>query len=212
MPRLPASSLLRQGFGEQAAGASVAGSKPSSSVRFFILAIGDPTRFRRKRDVAANLGLVPRRDQSVETDKLMRISKAGDAYPRRLPAGAAQSIPGPFGPDTALKREGLGLAERGGPRAKRKAVAAVARNLAVWLLALWHDEALSETDGPAARAFPTEEHGIEPNREPGSAWLPGPHHPARRFLLRQGDEGPASRAASDLTRASAPRWSLIQTA
>jgi transposase len=30
----------------------------------FILTVGDPTRFKRKRDVAAFLGLVPRRDQS----------------------------------------------------------------------------------------------------------------------------------------------------
>lgn len=116
----------------------------------FILTIGDPTRFRRKRDVAAYLGLVPRRDQSGETDKQMRISKAGDTYLRRLLVSAAQYILGPFGPDTALKRKGLRLAERGGPRAKRKAVVAVARNLAVLLLTLWHDEALYEADGLAA--------------------------------------------------------------
>jgi transposase len=34
----------------------------------FILTIGDPTRFARKRDVGAFLGLVPRRDQSGETE------------------------------------------------------------------------------------------------------------------------------------------------
>ena len=39
----------------------------------FILTIGDPARFPRKRDVAAFLGLVPRRDQSGETDKQLRI-------------------------------------------------------------------------------------------------------------------------------------------
>ena len=36
---------------------------------------------------------------------------------------------------------GLKLAERGGPRARKKAVVAVARKLAVLLLALWRDEA-----------------------------------------------------------------------
>jgi len=106
----------------------------------FILTIGDPTRFKRKRDVAAYLGLVPRRDQSGDTDKQLRISKAGDAYLRRLLVSAAQYILGPFGPDCVLKRKGLELAERGGQRAKKKAVVAVARKLAVLLLTLWHDE------------------------------------------------------------------------
>lgn len=116
----------------------------------FILTIGDPTRFQRKRDVAAFLGLVPKRDQSGETDKQLRISKAGNTYLRKLLVGCAQYILGPFGPDTALKRKGLNIAERGGPRAKRKAVVAVARNLAVLLLTLWHDEALYEADRGAA--------------------------------------------------------------
>lgn len=116
----------------------------------FILTIGDPTRFERKRDVAAFLGLVPRRDQSGETDKQLRITKAGDSYVRKLLVGAAQYILGPFGPDTDLKRKGLKLAERGGPRAKRKAVVAVARNLAVLLLTLWYDEAEYEANRSAA--------------------------------------------------------------
>lgn len=116
----------------------------------FILTIGDPTRFRRKRDVAAFLGLVPRRDQSGETDKQLRISKAGNSYLRKLLVGCAQHILGPFGQDTALKRKGLKLTEKGGPRAKRKAVVAVARNLAVLLLTLWHDEAIYESHRGAA--------------------------------------------------------------
>jgi transposase len=116
----------------------------------FILTIGDPTRFPRKRDVAAFLGLVPRRDQSGETDKQLRITKAGDAYLRRLLVGAAQYILGPFGPDCVLKRRGLKLAERGGQRAKKKAVVAVARKLAVLMLTLWHDEALYQPKRRAA--------------------------------------------------------------
>jgi len=110
----------------------------------FILTIYDPTRFRRPRDIGAYLGLVPKRDQSGDTDKQMRISKAGDAYLRRLLVGAAQYILGPFGPDTKLKRFGLDLAARGGPRAKKKAVVAVARKLAVLMLTLWKNEVLYE--------------------------------------------------------------------
>ena len=60
---------------------------------------------------------------------------------RRLLVSAAQYILGPFGPDCRLREQGLKLAERGGPRARKKAVVAVARKLAVLLLALWRDEA-----------------------------------------------------------------------
>lgn len=116
----------------------------------FILTIGDPARFGCKRNVAAYLGLVPKRDQSGETDKQLRITKAGDGYLRRLLVGSAQYILGPFGPDCDLKRKGLELAQRGGARAKRKAVVAVARKLAVLLLTLWHDEAIYDPQRSAA--------------------------------------------------------------
>ena len=41
------------------------------------------------------------------------------------------------GPDTDLKRWGLKLAERGGKNAKKRAIVAVARKLAVLLHRLW---------------------------------------------------------------------------
>ena len=106
----------------------------------FVLTIEDPEMFDQARDVGAYLGLVPRRDQSGCLDKQLRISKAGDAYLRSLLVGCAQYILGPFGPDTDLKRHGLMLAERGGARSKRKAVVAIARKLAVLMLALWKHE------------------------------------------------------------------------
>jgi transposase len=110
----------------------------------FVLTVGDPARFRRRRDVAAYFGLVPKRDQSGDTDKQLRISKAGDSYMRRLLVNAAQYILGPFGPDCDLKRQGLKLAERGGSGAKKKAVIAIARKLSVLMLVLWYDEELYE--------------------------------------------------------------------
>ena len=106
----------------------------------YVLTIEDPERFASPRDVGAYLGLVPKRDQSGGLDKKLRISKAGDAYLRRLLVGCAQYILGPFGPDTDLKRHGLMLAERGGSRGKKKAVVAVARKLAVLMLTLWKYE------------------------------------------------------------------------
>ena len=91
----------------------------------------------RSREVGPALGLVPRRDQSGDRDPQLRITKTGDAYLRRLLVGSAQYILGPFGPDCDLRRWGLKLAERGGKNAKKRAVVAVARKLAVLLHHLW---------------------------------------------------------------------------
>jgi hypothetical protein len=51
--------------------------------------------------------------------------------------GSAQYILGPFGPETDLRRWGLLLAARGRKNAKKRAVVAVARKLAVLLHRLW---------------------------------------------------------------------------
>jgi hypothetical protein len=56
---------------------------------------------------------------------------------RRLLIAAAHYILGPFGPDTDLRRFGERLAARGGKAAKKRAVVAVARKLAVLLHRLW---------------------------------------------------------------------------
>lgn len=103
----------------------------------YVLAIGDPERFRDPRDVGAYLGLVPRRDQSGQNDKQLPISKAGNRAVRRLLVQCAQYILGHFGPDCDLRRYGLALATKGGKGAKRKAVVAVSRKLAVLMLVLW---------------------------------------------------------------------------
>ena len=107
---------------------------------YFVLKIEDPTRFPQVRDVGAFIGLCPRRDQSGENDPQLRISKGGDAYLRRLLVSAAQYILGPFAPASALRQYGLTLAAEGTSRAKKRAVVAVARKLAVLLLSLWKNE------------------------------------------------------------------------
>ena len=58
----------------------------------FILVLEDPSRFDKSRQVGSFLGLTPRRDQSGEIDKQLRITKAGNPYLRRLLVGAAQYI------------------------------------------------------------------------------------------------------------------------
>ncbi len=67
----------------------------------------------------------------------LRIAKARDTLLRRLIVGSAHYILGPFGPDSDLRRWGTTLAARGGKNAKKRAVVAVARKLAVLLHRLW---------------------------------------------------------------------------
>jgi transposase len=103
----------------------------------FVLTLEDPGRFPNSRSVGAYLGLRPRQRDSGEQRPQLRITKAGDALLRRLLVTASHYILGPFGPDTELRRFGLRLAERGGKAAKKRAVVAVARRLAVLLHRLW---------------------------------------------------------------------------
>ncbi len=67
----------------------------------------------------------------------MRISKEGDGYLRTLLVQCAQYILSRRGPDTDLKRWGLAIAAKGKKKAKKRAVVAVARKLAVLLHRLW---------------------------------------------------------------------------
>ena len=103
----------------------------------YVLTIEDPDRFANSRKVGAYLGLRPRLDKSGMSAPALRITKAGDVMLRHLLAGSAQYILGPFGPDTDLRRWGLKLAATGGKNAKKRAVVAVARKLAVLLHRLW---------------------------------------------------------------------------
>ncbi|MEE4247655.1 MAG: IS110 family transposase [Kangiellaceae bacterium] len=98
----------------------------------YILTIGDPSRFRKSRDVGSYLGLRPRRADSGSSAPELRISKCGDPRLRSLLVQSAHYILGPFGKDCDLRKWGLGKAE-GGKRAKKRAVVAVARKLSVLL-------------------------------------------------------------------------------
>jgi transposase len=103
----------------------------------YVLTIEDPRRFRKSRDVGCFLGLRPGRRNSGQSEPQMHISKEGDRYLRTLLVQGAHYILGPFGEDSDLRRWGRKLAERGGKNAKKRAVVAVARKLAVLLHRLW---------------------------------------------------------------------------
>lgn len=124
--RYPASERLQQ----------VGGVGPLTALAYQ-LTLEEPGRFEKSRSVGPYVGLTPRRDQSGQTDKQLRITKCGDGYLRQLLVTSSHYILGPFGPDSDLRRYGLRIAERGGKNAKKRAVVAVARKLAVLLHHLW---------------------------------------------------------------------------
>jgi transposase len=103
----------------------------------FVLTLEDRERFQKSRDVGCYVGLRPKQSASGQSQPQLRISKEGDRYLRTLLVQGAQTILRRKSPDTDLKRWGLRLAERGGKNAKKRAIVAVARKLAVLLHRLW---------------------------------------------------------------------------
>jgi transposase len=93
----------------------------------YVLTLDDPHRFAKSREVGCFLGLKPGRRDSGQSQPQMQISKEGDRYLRTMLVQGAHYILGPFGADS----------DRGGKNAKKRAVVAVARKLAVLLHRLW---------------------------------------------------------------------------
>ena len=87
--------------------------------------------------MGAYLGLVPGKDQSSESDPSKGVCGEGDEMTRRLVVSSAHYIVGPFAPDSDLRRHGQKIASGGSKNAKKRAVVAVARKLAVLLHHLW---------------------------------------------------------------------------
>lgn len=122
----------------------------------YVLTLEDKGRFVKSRQVGAYLGLVPRQQQSGERNPQLRITHAGDRYLRTLLVQCAHYIIGPFGKDCQLRQWGLKLAGAGSGNQKKRALAAVARKLAVLLHRLWVDgevyEPFHQGKGAAAAA------------------------------------------------------------
>jgi transposase len=137
----PETELLRQ----------VEGIGPLTALTF-VLTVDDPYRFEKSRSVGAYLGLVPATDRSGDRDPQKRISKEGDEMLRRLLVSSAHYVLGPFGSDSDLRRHGEKIASRGAKNAKKRAVVAVARKLAVLLHSLWMSGELYEPLRNAHRA------------------------------------------------------------
>lgn len=103
----------------------------------FILTIEDKRRFEKSRDVGCYVGLRPKQSESGERQPELPITKEGDVYLRKLLVQGAHCIMAKRAPDTDLKRWGTKLAGRGGKNAKKRALVAVARKLAILLHHLW---------------------------------------------------------------------------
>jgi transposase len=129
----------------------IAGVGPITALAY-VLILETPLRFAKSRDVGPYLGLVPKQEDSGDSQPQLGISKAGDGMLRKLLVGSAHYILGPFGPDTDLRRFGMKLCERGGKNAKKRAAVAVARKLAILLHRLW---ASGEVYEPLGYGMPT---------------------------------------------------------
>jgi transposase len=128
--------LCQEQYSETARLRQIKGVGPVSALNF-VLTLEDPTRFTKSRTVGSYLGLRPGRKSSGRGDPELHITKAGDTMLRRHLVNCAQYILGPFGEDSDLRRWGLKLAGHGAKSAKKRAIIAVARKLAVLLHRLW---------------------------------------------------------------------------
>ena len=106
------------------------------STAFIAIIGGHPTRFERSRDIGAYLGLIPKQDQSGDKDKQLHITHAGSSLIRTVLVECAGVALQSNAKETDIKLKGLRIAMNGGGIAKKKARTAVARSLAVTMLAL----------------------------------------------------------------------------
>jgi transposase len=103
----------------------------------YILTIEDPERFEHSRDVGAFLGIQPKQRESGNSQPELGISKTGDRLLRSYLVQAAHCNLRKGAPDSDLRVWGLSKCGAGGKRAKRRALVAMARKLAVLLHRLW---------------------------------------------------------------------------
>ena len=109
----------------------------TTSLAFALALDNNPARLRKSRDAGAFVGLRPKQRESGSRSPELGISRIGDRTLRCLLAQCAHYVLGRHGEDSALRRWGLQLAERGGKNAKKRAIVAVARKLAVLMHLLW---------------------------------------------------------------------------
>ncbi len=123
----PETALMRQ----------IQGVGPATSLAFALALDNDPPRLHKSRDAGVFAGLRPKQRESGSRSPELGISRIGGRALRCLLAPCAHYVLGRHGQDSALRRWGLKLAGRGGKNAKKRAIVAVARKLAVRMHLLW---------------------------------------------------------------------------
>ena len=103
----------------------------------YVLTLEDAERFAHSRDVGPYLGLTRKQRDSGDSQPELGISKAGDGLLRSLLVEGAHCILRKGAPESDLRAWGMEKMGKGGKRAKKRALVAVARKLAVLLHHLW---------------------------------------------------------------------------
>jgi transposase len=148
---------------------SIPGVGPVTAL-YFVLVIGNPERFLCARDVAAYVGLVPRRSQSGDGDPEKGIAKTGDTLPAQTAHHGGAVDVGSVGQTWGAARVGLAQGrrrpggeeargDRGGSQAVGADAAIVAHGRELRALARGSSGAASPTvPGPRGP------HGVMPRR------------------------------------------------
>lgn len=111
----------------------IPGVGPICALTFYAV-VSEPHRFKRCSDVGSYLGLTPRLHQSGLTMRFGRISKMGNQALRCLLVQASMRFMTCSNPQTELHAWTLGVEQR---RGRRRARIALARKLAIIMLAMW---------------------------------------------------------------------------
>jgi Transposase and inactivated derivatives len=131
----------------------------------FYSAVGDPYRFKNNRDVGPYLGLTPNLYQSGVTARRGRISRYGNKLTRSHLITAATVLLRTIKTESSLRTWGLQLATKIG---FLKARVAVARKLAVIMMAMWKTSTTFHPDESRPRLLHPEQAGLDPVRISGS--------------------------------------------
>lgn len=115
----------------------------------FYAAVGDPHRFSRSSDIGSYFGLAPRLHQSGLSCRMGRISKMGNKSVRALLVRAAISFMCCSKSSSDLRRWALDIEGR---RGKFRSRVALARKLAVIMIAIWKNGSLYDPRHNVTRA------------------------------------------------------------
>jgi transposase len=100
----------------------------------FYAAVGDPHRFTRSADIGPYLGLTPKVHQSGLTSRAGKITRMGNTAVRSLLTRSSLVSMRANAPDSELRRWALRIEAR---RGRGRARVALARKLAVIMIAMW---------------------------------------------------------------------------